>query len=99
MGISSSLAIRYRQWIDKRYPTTKAALGRGKQAVCAMKEAFPELRITIGFILHSGAREPQPHWWLVAHDGYIVDPTAVQFSGGSNPCLEYRENKAPAVTH
>lgn len=52
-----------------------------------MKAAFPELRMTCGFVVIWQTPEPQPHWWLVDPAGDIVDPTLAQFG----PVSEYRE--------
>lgn len=54
-----------------------------------MAEAFPELRQVKGHIYDTfwGKRA---HWWCVAPEGEIVDPTATQF-----PALErYEEYRA-----
>ena len=50
-----------------------------------MAEVFPALSLVRGHVLPIG--EPPPtgspqgyvHWWLVTHDGTIVDPTAAQY--------------------
>lgn len=50
--------------------------GTCSQATVAMVEAFPELRRVRG---HYDGHE---HWWCVAPDGSVVDPTAAQFCPG-----------------
>jgi hypothetical protein len=52
-----------------------------RETTLAMAAAFPELRRVRGHYCH-GLIGEAPHWWLVAPDGSIVDPTAVQFPAG-----------------
>lgn len=49
-----------------------------------MASAFPELRTASGYYCAPNEGEI-PHWWCVAPDGSVVDPTAGQFQhqGGS----------------
>lgn len=69
---------RYADWIATHYPTPESAYGQCDAATTAMLAAFPELRRVRGhyYCLVWGERS---HWWLVAPDGAIVDPTACQF--------------------
>ena len=53
-----------------------AVRGRCATASAAMVAVFPELRRVRGH--YNGV----PHWWCVAPDGTIVDPTARQFVPG-----------------
>lgn len=55
--------------------------GKCAEATTSMVQMFPELRRVRGFYCCPlwGRRE---HWWLVAPDGSIVDPTVRQFPGG-----------------
>lgn len=76
----------YAAWIDayiaERLPRCHppeprvAVLGSCASATEQMVKAFPELRRVAGFY---GGRE---HWWCVAPDGTVVDPTAAQFDPG-----------------
>lgn len=70
----------YAEWIKQHYPTSREALGKCKEASHAMKAAFPELRVTNGFV-HGPGFSDAMHWWCVATDGSIVDPTAIQYGG------------------
>ena len=95
----------YSEWIEN-YRAERAArcVHCGQGAPCgrshtagfchdaanAMAKAFfPKLRVARGFV--SG----HPHWWCVAADGEIVDPTADQFSdlGIDLVYVEYDEGK------
>jgi hypothetical protein len=81
--------------IDGKYQgDSRRTLGRCKEEVEAMHEAFPELVIVKGFIYTDfGAgyesERIREHWWLKDEEGTIFDPTAGQF-----PFIEcYREYK------
>lgn len=68
---------KYFVWIITNVPGT--GYGQCKDYSQAMLRAFPELRLVRGFF-HCvwGARQ---HFWLVAPDGSVVDPTRRQFPG------------------
>jgi len=76
---------RYQAWIDAQglpdYP-----VGLCYTVSTKMAEAFPELVLTRGHVTmpcpDQGLKR-WPHWWLVAPDGSIVDPTAAQFPGAT----------------
>lgn len=68
----------YDEWIAANYPDHDRAYGRCKPATDAMLQAFPELRQVRGTYLDAVWGE-RTHWWLVAPDGRVVDPTAAQF--------------------
>lgn len=68
----------YSDWIKKHYPTDKEAYGQCQPAAKAMKEAFPELAVTNGFI-EDGMWGERAHWWCKDENGEIVDPTRIQF--------------------
>lgn len=70
----------YEEWI-KDYVTSVDGNTRGKCGAAseAMKLQFSELRLACGFA-HT-LWGPQQHWWCVAPDGRIVDPTRSQFPG------------------
>jgi hypothetical protein len=63
--------VTYDEWILKHWHGR--ARGRCAEATIAMVVAFPELRRVRGH--YDGAE----HWWCVAPDGSVVDPTASQF--------------------
>lgn len=69
----------YRAWIKATYPTTREALGECMIGAKAMGIAFPELRVTNGFVTILGDLEPRQHWWCVTPDDQVVDPTAIQY--------------------
>lgn len=46
-----------------------------------MVEQFPDLRLARGHFAPWGEQRRYPHWWCVAVDGTVVDPTAAQFDG------------------
>lgn len=52
--------------------------GRCKELSDRMLLAFPELRQVRGHYFDAAWGERE-HWWLVAPDGAVVDPTAAQF--------------------
>lgn len=73
----------YEEWIS-RYalrrphgPLSAVLLGRCKEATAEMLDAFPELRQAVGHVLTSWGK--RGHFWCVAPDGKIIDPTAAQF--------------------
>lgn len=75
------------------YITDEASAVYGKCAEIteAFAKAFPELRRVRGHYHcpHWGERD---HWWLVAPDGSIVDPTRAQFpSRGIGEYVEWIE--------
>jgi hypothetical protein len=65
----------YAQWIEAQ------AWGQGMcaEATYAMIAAFPELRRVRGHVFLAGTDKSPAHWWCVAPDGAIVDPTKHQF--------------------
>jgi len=78
----------YQAWIDENVPET---YGKCADVTTAMVEAFDELRRVRGHHYDPiwGERE---HWWCVAPDGTIVDPTAAQFpNNGLGPYSEIDE--------
>jgi hypothetical protein len=66
---------KYRDWIDKN---VTEAMGKCAEVTALMVSQFPELTRVRGhyYCVVWGERE---HWWCVATDGSIVDPTASQF--------------------
>lgn len=70
----------YARWIVG-FATRHSHFVRGMcdSATKEMVAAFPELRRAAGFVYYVHGREQ--HWWCVATDGKIVDPTVAQFGG------------------
>ncbi len=66
--------------------------GKCAEATALMVEAFPELRRTCGFVVTLWGEDQ--HWWCVAPDGTVIDPTAAQF-----PFVESYEEVDPAKPH
>lgn len=71
---------RYAAWIETFVAAQPDRFVRGKcdEATAAMVEVFPELRRVAGFAHCTWGRDQ--HWWCVAPDGAIIDPTAAQFA-------------------
>lgn len=71
----------YALWIETCVPTIREAYGACSIMTTRMVEMFPELRRVRGHYLCPiwGRRE---HWWCVALDGTIIDPTVQQFPSG-----------------
>lgn len=78
----------YAEWIAAFVERSKG-FTRGKCATATreMVAAFPELRRAGGFAHVIWGRDQ--HWWCVAPDGSIVDPTASQF--GLAGVFQYEE--------
>jgi hypothetical protein len=82
----------YAQWIAD---VAGNGYGQCAEITAQMAEAFPELRRGRGWYYcpYWGERA---HWWLVAPNGDIVDPTAAQFpSGGRGAYVEYDGRPLP----
>lgn len=67
----------YQDWIEKHYPTPESARLRCVEATMKMLFEFPELRRVRGYALIG--LNFRAHWWCVAPDGTIVDPTMHQW--------------------
>jgi hypothetical protein len=68
---------KYIQWIDAYVTSGKPIRGECRQVCAEMLVHFPELRLKGGYV-----RTPigsDLHYWLLAPDGSIVDPTEAQF--------------------
>src|SRR5688572_29828181 len=65
-------------------------LGQCAKATQEMVEAFPELKRVPGHVYTIGWGK-RAHWWCVAPDGEIVDPTVSQFVGA---CVDYEPFEA-----
>lgn len=93
---------KYKKWIDENYPTGLSCLGKCFQATEKMKEAFPELIRTNGFVHIPGLDEPRIHWWMKDSNGFVIDPTAFQYpyyAGASISSYEEFEDDHPARKH
>lgn len=73
----------YAEWIAN-YVASKRGFVRGKcaEATITMVAAFPELRRAAGFVhvLWPTGPAREQHWWCIAPDGTVVDPTRAQFA-------------------
>jgi hypothetical protein len=65
-------------WIAERYPTPESAKLQCAEATAAMVDAFPTLRRVRGHAMIG--IDFRPHWWCIAQEGEIIDPTAHQWS-------------------
>lgn len=74
---------KYNEYIESHHGTYEKTYGKCREACEAMAKEFPELRIAKGHAdtLGWGRRA---HWWLVADNGSIIDPTRKQFPGVYN---------------
>lgn len=75
----------YQDWIrafEERCGGAHATLGRCRQAAEEMIQAFPELSLEKGHVECPLPWGRRGHWWCVAPNGEIVDPTAGQFTCG-----------------
>lgn len=68
---------KYTQWIYE-YRQGHGSFGRCKEATRAMSQEFPELTEVAGHI-EDAVWGRRAHWWLVAPDKSVVDPTSDQF--------------------
>lgn len=84
----------YAEWITEN---VKDCLGMCSTWTAKLMYEFPELTRVRGHYLCWGWGERE-HWWCVAPDGSIVDPTAAQFpSKGHGEYVPLPEN-APEPT-
>ena len=77
---------RYEAWIAEHYPTPASAKLKCAEATAEMAAEFPELRQVRGHAMVE--LQDRPHWWLVAPDGEIVDPTARQWEAAPSMYCE-----------
>jgi hypothetical protein len=70
----------YEEWIADFRRHNVWVRGRCREATEALCEAFPELKPVAGWANNA------EHWWCVAPDGTIIDPTVSQFT---SPILTY----------
>lgn len=73
----------YAEWIEAYVARRPSRFVRGLCGIATaeMVAAFPELRRACGFVqvLHGNGEREEQHWWCVAPDGTVVDPTREQF--------------------
>lgn len=70
----------YADWINATVPKGYGCRGTCRRYSELMVAAFPELRLACGFVVLLGHKDEQ-HWWCVAPDGTVIDPTSGQFAG------------------
>ena len=85
---------KYSSWIEEHAPEGAYLMGRCKEMSLEMIEAFPELRLARGHYHCAGWGE-RGHWWCVAPDETIVDPTAAQFPTQGAGIYEELQANAP----
>jgi len=72
--------VTYAEWIAAYVEKFGDVTGLCEEATVGMLAQFSELKRVRGHVRWQGQREkPWPHWWCVAPDGSIVDPTVEQF--------------------
>jgi len=76
---------KYMDWIRHNVP--EDCLGDCKMYSEAMAQEFTELKLVRGHY-YCPIWGERGHWWLVHPDGYIVDPTRVQFPSNGNGLYE-----------
>lgn len=67
----------YDTWIEAYLLEAASVVGQCQPACTAMLEAFPELRLRAGYVKTPLGLDT--HYWLLAPDDTIVDPTVSQF--------------------
>lgn len=90
---------KYQEWINgwlAKHPA--GGYATCKEATAEMVKAFPELTRVAGHV--DSAWGKRAHWWCVAAEGIIVDPTQAQFPESSwltyekwEPGMEVRVGK------
>jgi hypothetical protein len=78
---------KYVEWVEQRVEADYQGeawrmMGQCRQEAEKMGEAFPELRVVKGHVtVWREILQPQrtAHWWCVAVEGEIVDPTRGQY--------------------
>lgn len=74
---------RYDGWIAEYLKAHDGfVLGDCHEATTAMVTAFPELQQVRGHVICPAPWGKRAHWWCVAPDGKIIDPTRAQFTAG-----------------
>lgn len=70
----------YKDYIESNHATYELCYGKCDEATRVMQCQFPELKRVCGHVETMGWGR-RAHWWLVAEDGEVVDPTVKQFPG------------------
>lgn len=70
---------KYEAWIQEYVERTPFLRGQCDIATREMVAKFPELKRVGGFVYPPWGREQ--HWWCLAPDGTILDPTREQYPG------------------
>jgi len=86
---------RYEDWIRAEVPADP--IGLCAAITATMAEEFPELRRVRGHY-HCPMWGRRAHWWLVAPDGRVVDPTVAQFPSRGTGEYEPWPEGAPEPT-
>ena len=82
----------YAEWIRAHVPSDPT--GRCAEITGQMAATFPELTRVRGHYRWTQDEAPWPHWWCVAPDGAIIDPTATQWpDGGLGEYLPHDESQ------
>lgn len=68
------------EWIEKRQ-RCESPRNQCSRWTSELVAQFPELTRTRGHVVYPDGRRIE-HWWTVATDGSIVDPTVAQFKPG-----------------
>lgn len=74
------MKLKYKNWINQKFPTAESALNQCKEACIEMKKQFPELILTNGLIQVGIEKDMRNHWWLRDSNDKIIDPTAHQYN-------------------
>lgn len=74
------MPVTYSEWMTN-YKASQGGmlLGKCREAVQRMSQAFPELTAQRGHVHCAWGK--RAHWWLTTPDGEILDPTRDQFPG------------------
>lgn len=95
-----NLPKNYQEWIDKNVPEDPT--GKCAEVTEAMQEVFPELNRVRGHYICPlcvfSSTPIFPHWWLVAPDGQVIDPTAAQFPSKGSGVYEPHDESEPEPT-
>lgn len=68
----------YQEWTEHFTKHWDDGDGLCYYATAALMRSFPELEARYGMVTLRG-QEDDHHWWCIAPDGTVVDPTASQF--------------------
>ena len=91
--MADSRASKYSEWIAENRPDDPWGTCEG--VTRRMAEAFPELRRVRGHYV-CPVQGRLPHWWMLAPDGQVIDPTRDQFASPEDGA--YEEHVGPEPT-